>query len=285
MSRFGVLRNLLGVAEKEGCPKDSLRDLATGALFSNSESLFFKRLGESLADPEKRERVLSIFGAHDTEPFPLAEILKTSVRFADIKNDVAGKISEKEIDFLNLSIAFIENWFFKSGWTHIPDEHERHENAFAYFSVPAGVLNALTKFKEMPQYNREIRSIDKKRLTALCDSALKYTLGEYAGVVSEKKLLQLERSYKSVIHELSATGNLAGDLYFLKTCLVAAHMASAYDNEEMPLWSTHLTDDSNLYVGYDFSEGKDRYSSVHYPTERLPFALALVDYLKEKSGV
>lgn len=282
MSRFGVLRSLFGVANKQHYPAESLRGLAHGTLFSDSESTFFKRLGESLANPENREGVLSIFGAYDTEPFPLTELLQTSIRFADIKKDAAGKLSDKEIDFINVSIAFLEDWFFKGQWTSVPQQHSSHERAFAYFSVPAGILNALSKFKEMPEYTKDIRSIDRAKLINVCGNALAYAKGEYTGVVPEKTLEQLEQSYRSVMRELGPNGNRAGDLYFLKTCMVAAHMSQDYNSDAVEsMWAEVAPKGPNEYIGYNFNDSHStRTDTIHYPTERIAFALAVVDYLK-----
>ncbi|HYD92822.1 MAG TPA: hypothetical protein VEA37_15205, partial [Flavobacterium sp.] len=95
-------------------------------------------------------------------------------------------------------------------------------------------------------------------------------------------------SEQSVKNALGPKGNVAADVYFLKTCLVAAEILRrklARTPEYVFMPDRNLDTPVNRYVLFDFSNGEDPANeSMHYPTFRLPYAKFVVEYLRQLSS-
>ncbi len=79
----------------------------------------------------------------------------------------------------------------------------------------------------------------------------------------------------------------AADLYFLKTCLIAAEMMRRQDEahqQHIFIPDQRFATPKNEYAPFDFS-GKNQRGSLtvmHYPTHRLPYAKWVVEYLYQQ---
>lgn len=312
MAEFKDVRHVAEAGKAGGLTPETTRAIADGSLFAEADGGVLGLLKESLSDESRRAQLLDMFGARSAAPSPLYRVIEIFDRFSAIKEKLRGAMTPEDISFLNLSIAYLQDWFLRGAWTHIPEEHAEDAQAYAYFSAPAMVVNTLTKIKEIPEYAAQMHAVDPKELAAL----MRGVAGFSRSLISERNLVAvaqsgeaseqerehadivlgyldetidaISRSEASVKREIGANGHPAGDLYFLKTCLIAAEILRR-QRAERP-GSFFIPDirvpsgTEEEYIAFDFSQGNDaRLNSMHYSKSRLPYCMLVVEYLRSKA--
>jgi len=294
MKNFGEIRHIAEAASSAGL---ETRDILDGSLFSESELGLLKLLKSSLKDPKQRERLLDVLESRSESPLPLAEIITVFDRFSEIQNQLGRGLTENDIKLLRFTIKYFEDWFYRGKWTIIPErpEAEEDEKPYAYFSVPAGIINLATKFKEKNELVDKIGGFDQARLVDLQNEVGRFAAGLFSNELkSSMSRAELhgardvfKRSARSVENATGPYGNKAGDLYFLKTCLVAAEM----NRRQQKVGSAHIfipdaiiPPGKNEYIPFDFSNGQDpKNNSMHYPTHRIAYCKFVVEYLRRSA--
>lgn len=298
MAKFEEIRHIAEAASSAGL---ETRKILDGSLFSEAETGLLKMLKSSLADPRRRARLLDVLESRSEKPLPLSEIIKVFDKFSDLQTQLAKGLTADDIKLLRFTIKYFEDWFYRGGWTTVPDRAQagRDDKPYAYFSVPAGIINLVTKAKELPGLAGTLGGFDQGRLDDLEKGVHKFAAGLLAGSpkMSQPALampegdrqnawqvfLQSERSFKSAT---GPYGNPAGDLYFLKTCLIAAEMNRRQQTGSKHIFipDTVMPGPKNEYRPFDFSEGQEpKYNTMHYPTHRISYCKYVVEYLRRSA--
>ena len=279
-----------------------------GSLFSESDAGVLALLKGSLTNPRQREQLFDTLGPRTKDPLPLSEIVAIFERYEDLSNIA---LTSNDIELINFTIKYFENWFYSGEWTRVSQKQNKNPKAYAYFSVPAGIINMLAKLKDSANNNDEqIISFDKTRLNKLQEEVRTFA-ERFLSEERLKRLLQeklnpekkfrvelinsnrarmfdiFNQSERSVENELTGrrgSGSKAPDLYLVKTALIAAEMIR---REQMldPGHYIFIPDKNTIdssYQRFDFSGGADSFSSMHYHKARLPYAKFLVEYLRTK---
>lgn len=292
--KFGEIKNIAEAASPAGL---ETRKILDGSLFSESDRGLLKLLKSSLGDERRRRSLLDVLESRSESPLPLSEIIAVFDKFGNLHENLRQEITEDDIKLLQFAIKYFENWFYRGKWVITPERPEKkdNENSYAHFSVPAGIINMMTKFKETDELTDELKGFNQERLADLINNIEKFASGLFSGEL--KKVMKpadlhgamnvFKKSEKSVKNATGAYGNKAGDLYFLKTCLVAAEMARRQreeDSRHVFIPDTTFSSAKNEYVPFDFSGGKDpKNNSMHYPTHRIPFCKFVVEYLRRNA--
>lgn len=286
------------------------RKLIDGSLFSESDLGLLGLLKESLSNREKRELLFDIFGDRAQTPLPLSEIIKVLEKFENLSKT---ELTKEDIKLINFTIKYIEGWFYSGEWAKISHKQNQQEHAYAYFSVPAGIVNMITKFKDSNKSKDEIVGFDKNQLAKIQKEvelfAQDYLASERLETLLKENLNQNKREKIQFLYEHRVTilssflesqklvkaeleggkgtsGSKASDLYLIKTSLIAAEMA----RRSQILEGNHYVFNPGIITGkdeyelFDFSQGKDEYSSMHYPTNRIIFNKFLVEYFRTRKN-
>lgn len=307
--KFEGLTSITKAAIKESGYKET-RKIIDGSLFSESDKGLLKLLKDSLGDSVRRRILLDMLSVRTEDPIPLSEIVNVLEKFRDLAEI---ELTSEDIRLINFTIKYFENWFYEGGWAKISKKQNDNINAYAYFSVPAGIVNLFTKLKDSAESAEEIISFDSEKLSGLqkevrdfvitflskerLETILKQDLNpekrekiECVLKNRENMLRTFYESEKSVENELKggrgSSGSTAGDLYLLKTALIAAEMKRR-EQEMDPKHYVFVPDieiatNAERYRWFDFSQGKDEHSSMHYPNDRIAYAKFLVEYLGTK---
>lgn len=290
---------------KGGFSQSARENLIRGSIFSDAQVGLLGRFKKSLGDPKRRHDLLDILESRTKSPLPLGDLLGVFEKFAYTKRVAGNLITRKDLGVLSFAVKYFEDWFYRGEWLNLPEERQNDERAYAYFSVPAGLINFLTKIKESVEHPSQFADLDRQKLDEFIRRVLAFA-SDYLEIsrFSENKArrrLSLQRqawqtfshSLDSVESELNrkqipkeAGGQTGADLYLLKTCLIAAEMQRRVDfkaGRHVFQPPQRFETVRNEYVNFDFSSGKDRLiSSMHYSTHRLPFAFFAVEYLRQK---
>ncbi|MEK7583514.1 MAG: hypothetical protein AAB483_03905 [Patescibacteria group bacterium] len=292
MQRFREIKRVAEAASAAGLPPEETRKIVDGSLFSESDRGLLGILKNSLQDSKRRGKLLDILESRTQNPVPLSEIITVFDKFSHLQEKLRGEITPADIRLLQFTVKYFENWFYRGAWVKLPERAagQEDENPYAYFSVPAGLLNLLTKIKEMPEYSNQLGSFDRGRLSELQAQVRSFATGLLSKTQLDNRqamITTFTESERSVSHELGPRGHEAGDLYFLKTCIVAAEMLRRQRLENPDRVFTpdaKMATPRNEYVLFDFSAGKaSRYNSMHYPTFRLPYCKFVVEYLRRST--
>lgn len=286
------------------------RKILDGSLFSESDKGLLKLLKDSLTNSKQRELLLDILESRSETPVPLSKIITVLEKFSDLQKI---ELTQEDIALLNFTVKYFENWFYSGEWTKVSQKQNKNQDAYAYFSVPAGIVNVITKFKDSKESSGTIVDFNSEKLIQLQkevrDFAIKFLSKERLEFLLKENLNQEKRkkieyiynnreeimnafilSEKSVQNELNGTrgssGSKAPDLYLLKTCLIAAEM-NRREYERDPKYyvfipGKDIAKGRENYVWFDFSQGKDKHSSMHYHKDRLLYTQFVVEYLKTK---
>ncbi len=226
-----------------------------------------------------------------------------------------GKIelTPEDIKLINFTIKYFENWFYAGKWAQVSHKQNQNPKAYAYFSVPAGILNVLTKVKDSQTSPKGIVGFDLERLEELQkevrDFATRYLSADrlesiLSGDLGEEKRAQVQFLYdnreamlrtfseseRSVQDEFrggrGSSGSKAPELYLLKTCLIAAEMSRRQQeidaNHYVFVPDEKISTHADRYQMFDFSLGRDNHSSMHFPKDRIAYGRFLVEYLRSK---
>ena len=285
------------IAKAAGPAELETRKILDGSLFSQADKGLLKLLKSSLENPKQRERLLDILESRAENPLPLSKLINVFEKFSDVQGQLEKELTKEDIKFIQFVVKYFEDWFYRGEWAMISEKPEakKDEKAYAYFSVPAGIINMITKIKENPKFTSKIGGFDPEKLTALQNKVHWFASNLLANnphfnkpALDSPGELQKARdvfkiSEKSVKNATGPQGHVAGDLYLLKTCLVAAEMmrrqaGNGSGHNFIP--DTKMPTAKNEYITFDFSGGDDpKYNSMHYPTHRLPYCKFIVAYL------
>jgi hypothetical protein len=286
------------------------RKVLDGSIFSESDIGLLRLLKDSLTDSKQREILLDVLEARSKPPVPLSEIINVLEKFSNLEKI---ELTEKDLELLSFTVKYFENWFYSGEWTKVSQKQNKNPDAYAYFSVPAGIVNLITKFKDSSESSDKIVGFDRTRLANLqkdvedfatqflskerLESILKENLNpekrekiEYLYNNRESIMNAFLLSKKSVEKELSggqgSSGSKAPDLYLLKTCLIGAEMIRREHAKDPKYYvftpQKEIMSGKENYVWFDFSQGKNRHSSMHYHKERLLYAQFMVQCLENR---
>ena len=286
------------------------RKVLDGSIFSESDIGLLRLLKDSLTDSKQREILLDVLEARSKPPVPLSEIINVLEKFSNLEKI---ELTEKDLELLSFTVKYFENWFYSGEWTKVSQKQNKNPDAYAYFSVPAGIVNLITKFKDSSESSDKIVGFDRTRLAKLqkevedfavqflskerLESILKENLNpekrekiEYLYNNRESIMDAFLLSKKSVEKELSggqgSSGSKAPDLYLLKTCLIGAEMMRREHAKDPKYYvftpQKEIMSGKENYVWFDFSQGKNRHSSMHYHKERLLYAQFMVQCLENR---
>ena len=286
------------------------RKVLDGSIFSESDIGLLRLLKDSLTDSKQREMLLDVLEARSKPPVPLSEIINVLEKFSNLQRI---ELTEKDLELLSFTVKYFENWFYSGEWAKISQKQNKNPDAYAYFSVPAGIVNLITKFKDSSESSDKIVGFDRTRLAKLqkevedfavqflskerLESILKENLNpekrekiEYLYNNRESIMDAFLLSKKSVEKELSggqgSSGSKAPDLYLLKTCLIGAEMMRREHAKDPKYYvftpQKEIMSGKENYVWFDFSQGKNRHSSMHYHKERLLYAQFMVQCLENR---
>ncbi|MCX6752093.1 MAG: hypothetical protein NTZ87_01150 [Candidatus Nomurabacteria bacterium] len=288
------------------------RELLNGSLFSESDKGLLLLLKDSLADAGRRKKLLDMLSYRHEDPVPLSQIIQVFDKFSDLQANV--ELTPEDIKLVNFAIKYFENWFYDGAWAKISHKQNENPNAYAYLSVPAGIINLLTKLKDSAKSADEIVGFDPHRLVELQKEvrgfADAYLLSERLRAILKEKLnpekkektefilenheamlRTFHESERSVQSELvSGSGSShskAPELYLVKTALIAREKMrreQAGSDHWVFVPDVKIDIDRGRYQLFDFSEGQDGHSSMHYPKDRIPYARFLVEYLRTRKG-
>ena len=135
------------------------------SLSSKSDLELIGLLKQSLQDPQRRERLLDMLESRKAPPVPLSSIITVLEKFSRLKEGLRSTLTEEDVKLLSFTNRYFEAWFYRGDWTAVPERPE--QEPWAYFSAPAGIVNMLTKIKELPEYTERVGSFDAKRLQTL----------------------------------------------------------------------------------------------------------------------
>jgi len=305
----------------EGQPKQEnatakIGDVLNEKWFKGNDSGLLKLLEPSLGNETNRKILVDVLEQRTGEPVPLSQIITIPDHFNSLQKQLEGKITEKDIKWINSMIKYFEDWFYSGKWTHIPINQEDNPNTYAYFSVPAGIINFFTKIKDTPEYSNKINGFDRGKLnefwTQVNNFEEKFMSKENLEQLLEETEIQekergtienilkyrdtirdlFKRSKGSVLREFKEystterkvnSGSKAQDLYFMKTCLIAATKLMKEGNKIFMPDLTVFQGQENNYEIYDMSTGKDKtgLSKMHYHPLRLPYCKFVVKYLQQ----
>ncbi len=254
--------------------------------------------------------IIDILETRKEIPEPLSRIINIYDRFSELSE---VKLTPENIELMNKAIKYFEEWFYSGAWTKVTNKQNENPNAYAYFSVPAVLINAMAKFKEKPEYLGQIQDFDKEKLKSLISEIdiyvsnymskdrLEALLRENLNEDKKRKIEYLSKNRESILRAYEnaksfyltyLNGNKqigaynASDLYFLKTCLIAGEIRRREEKVQKDKYiflpDNKVYDVKGSYEVFDFSQGSDKYSSMHYPKERLLFTQFVVEYLRNK---
>jgi hypothetical protein len=279
-----------------------------GELFAHEDGGLMMMLKESLQEPTRREELFQVMETHGRRPLSHAQIFKLTGRYIDLKKEATKHISDADVSFLNFAVRYLEDWFYEGTWATPSALYDGDTQAYTQYSVPAAIANLVSKFKEDGVLAGRIHGFDHARTEKFVGRVMSFArtqlsipmltrMQAMADTTDEERayaadlikhhtelMNTLERSSRSVLGALSGH-NPASDLYFLKTCLMAGEMVRR-DKKEHP--GSHfipsiprIPRNGNRYETFDFSNGRDPFfNTMHYPTERIPFAILAVWYLQ-----
>lgn len=292
-----------------------------GDWFTGNHSGLLALLESSLGNEVNRKVLIDILEKRLGEPVPLSQIIRVSDSFNSLQKQIEGKLTEKDIKWINSMIKYFENWFYNGNWTHVPKNKEDNPNTYAYFSVPAGIINMFTKIKDTQEYTDKITEFDRVRLQDLLKKIEDFEKSfmsqeRLTSIINnnpteeEKQATENTLKYRDTIKDLFKksvssvkkefheygpdqkrnSGSKAQDLYFMKTCLIAAtKLEKEKSLGENGIFIPDLAifePPQNNYEIYDMSSGKDAsgLSRMHYHPLRLPFCKFAVKYLESLKG-
>ncbi|MDQ5954473.1 MAG: hypothetical protein QG583_401 [Patescibacteria group bacterium] len=288
---------------------EDTRKVLDGSLFSESDKGLIKFLKNSLEDQKQREILLDILESRSKEPVPLSEIIKVFDKFSDISK---VELTPEDIKLVNFTIKYFENWFYSGEWAKVSQKQNKNPNAYAYFSVPAGLVNVITKLKDNRENPKEITSFDSQKLSLFVnevksfvneflskerlESVLKEDLNPAKKEKVEflyknreaifKEFLNSEKSVQDELRGIRGSGSQAPDLYLLKTILIGAEIIRREQEIDPKYYvfspEKEMKKSEDNYVWFDFSRGKDRHSSMHYHQDRILFSKFVAEYLRSK---
>ena len=176
------------------------------------------------------------------------------------------------------------------------------------------IKRIVAKFKDSTEFPNKIISFDLQRLAQLQSDVhnfvvkflskerLEALLKENLNPEKRQKIESLYNnrenimsaflaSEKSVENEIrggrGSSGSKAPDLYLMKTCLIGAELNRREHAKEPKYYvftpQIETTKNTENYVWFDFSQGKDKHSSMHYPKDRILYARFLAEYLETKN--
>ena len=258
------------------------RKVLDGSIFSESDIGLLRLLKDSLTDSKQREMLLDVLEARSKPPVPLSEIINVLEKFSNLEKI---ELTEKDLELLSFTVKYFENWFYSGEWTKVSQKQNKNPDAYAYFSVPAGIVNLITKFKDSSESSDKIVGFDRTRLANLqkdvedfatqflskerLESILKENLNpekrekiEYLYNNRESIMNAFLLSKKSVEKELSggqgSSGSKAPDLYLLKTCLIGAEMIRREHAKDPKYYvftaQKEIMSGKENYVWFDFSQ-------------------------------
>lgn len=287
MSNFREIRHVAEAADAAGFAAPETRNLVDGSLFSEADIGLLGKLKESLANPENRAQLLDILESRTQEPVPLAEIINVLEKFSHRQNELREGLTPADIKFLSFTVHYFEDWFYRGEWVDVPKKENGQE--YNYLAVPAGIVNMLTKIKELPSYTEAVGGFDKDKLRALWNEvrgfANNFLQDNHLDPAARRSILATFRQSANSVHSELAFGSSAADLYFLKTCIIAAEMARRQDEnsgQHIFIPDQALPTKKNEYHMFDFNPQGDEsgLTRMHYPTHRLPYCKFVVEYLR-----
>jgi len=308
MSTFKEIRHVVEAGRDAGLDSSSRRNLAEGTVFSKAEIGLLGELKESLRNTAGRQRLLDILESKNQPPLPLSELLGTIEKIGNIRDRVRGKITEQDLQVLSFAVKYFENWFYRGEWANLPAEKIRQPQAYAYLSVPAGIVNFLTKIKEIDEYSAKFADFDSTKLDSFVGEVRKFAFENLGGI----KLLETRKKDKADVEKLQAWttfdvarksveyeftrrdlskengGQPGANLYLVKTCIIVAEMQRRADlkaNRHIFIPDSEMPTGPIRFKRFDFNPEPNRSSidTMHVSTSRLPFAKFAVEYLRQKN--
>jgi hypothetical protein len=223
-------------------------------------------------------------------------------------------ITKQDIHLLRFFAAYIQKWFLAGEWVRIPVQYQHDPNAYTFFSVPAGLVNLMVKLKEQkPEFKDGVQGIPEEIFDDLRVGVRKYADDVITAALvvtqhpDEHDPAMLQRaqyiwqhqdhirdtfrtSEMSFIDEVFGQKNSNGDLYFIKTCCIAAELIRRQCKDptefipdvEMPTVGYKDGKPQN-YTLFDFSNGRSKFDTMHSAPLRIPYAKWVVAYLGSKA--
>lgn len=310
MKNFSEMRHIAKASSEAGLEPKETRKIIDGSLFSESDLGLLGMLKSSLKDGERRAMLLNVLESRDKKPVPLGEIINVLDRFSVLKDKLEHNLTESDIKLLNFTIKYFEDWFYRGKWAKIPKNQKGKPNTHSYFSVPAGIVNMVTKIKEIPEYSGELTNFDSDKLIKLqagtrnfmnqflSEDNLQSILNKKDKTAYEIDAINTIRQNRSKIMEVfnesersvknefadRGSGSKAPDLYFLKTCLIAAEVLErekVKGPNHVFIPDIEILKEASNYLMFDFSNGQNpRNNSMHYHKARLAYCKFVVEYLR-----
>lgn len=294
------MRHIVEASIKAGDSKEETRKLINGSLFDETSTGILAEL----QNEDIRERLLRAFEVGEEPASDVYYVVQILERFSRLNLSGGEQLNEKDIRFLSFGMKYLEDWFYRADWVDGKDGTQ--SDSSEYLLAPAAIVNMLTKIKEIPEYSEKISDFEKERFRKFRDDVHEFArlflsvenlsqLTEDADSLMYKQFLQqvLDRrrdfidtfwdSEFSVEAELRR-GSSAADLYFLKTCLIAAEIMRRETQEfgeHVFLPEQSFPTERNEYRLFNFRE-RGQYGRMHYPTHRLPYCKFAVEYLFQK---
>lgn len=309
MLSFGNIKQILRVGKDVGFGKEKVRSVLNGTLFDSADRGFLKMLSASMVETKNRKGLFNAIEKRSLPPVELPRLIGFFERFKELKGRIQEDISQEDIEFIRFVTEYFGDWFYRGDWLDVPEQID--EKTFAFFSVPAGILNLLAKILEIPDYKSGINEINKSKMLDEINAADKFFRSDYYINVllavyknSESTETQVHladfwfnnkrqiseafiKSRNFVLKELMNSRKPENIFYFMKTCLVAANMLRIQQikigDKKLFMPDLNALSTPNEYLIYDFSSGQNpKWNSMHYPTHKILFAMVFVIYLRNK---
>lgn len=258
------------------------KDIIEGKVFyrAKDEDLLLSDLKTDLTDSTKRNQILNVLEGNTNRPLPIQKIITTFFHYSEIVHNPNIQLSKKDLELLSFTVKYLEEWFYRGNWVRFPETHKVPDN-HSFYSAPATLLNALTKFKERQTAETKFASLDPARLRDFIHRVNQF--GQQN--ISDKGAVNIFNQSRSNVEREINLGHTAADFYLLKNCIIAADIQRREADSTKPHIfkpDTHFLTPQNEYLNYDFSSGKFRggQQSMHVATHRLPFSKVAVEYLR-----